>query len=88
MLFFPELIQELEVLSRFDPGNHQQGIKIHGSADRQVIEATRRLFHKGLISQVDGGYLTSLGLQVVEHMQATLTILSTANPAPLEPEQG
>ena len=82
MLFFPELIQELEVLSRFDPGNHQQGIKIHSSADREVIEATRRLYHKGLISQVDGGYLTSLGLEVVDHLQATLTILSSACPAP------
>lgn len=77
MLFFPELIQELEILSRFDPGNHQQGIKIHQRADPAVQAATRRLHEKGLISQVDGGYLTRLGLDVAEHLQAALTILGS-----------
>lgn len=78
MSFLPELIQELEVLTRFDPGNHQQGIKIHRSAPEEVVEATRRLHAKGLISQSDGGYLTRLGLDVAEHLQAALTILGTA----------
>lgn len=87
MPFFPQLIQELEVLSHFDPGNHQQGIKIHQRADPAVQAATRRLHEKGLISQVDGGYLTRLGLEVVEHLQAALTILGSSDAARQAAEQ-
>jgi uncharacterized protein (TIGR02647 family) len=55
----------------------QQGIKIHKTADPAIIAATRRLHAKGLLTQADGGYLTSLGRDAAEHAQAALTILSS-----------
>ena len=55
----------------------QHGIKVHKTADQQVIDAVQRLFAKGLITQADGGYLTSLGLDAAEHAQALLTILNS-----------
>lgn len=76
MSFSPELHQELDVLAQFDPANHQRGIKIHKNAQAELIEAARRLYEKGLISQSDGGYLTRLGIDVVEHLQAARTILA------------
>ena len=42
-----------------------------------IIAATRRLHAKGLLTLVDGGYLTSLGRDAAEHAQAVLTILSS-----------
>ncbi|MEO1878769.1 MAG: TIGR02647 family protein [Methylococcales bacterium] len=50
---------------------------MHGSAKPELINAAARLFEKGLISQPDGGYLTDLGIEVAEHAQAVLQILSS-----------
>jgi len=41
----------------------------------EVIAAAQRLFSKGLITQEDGGYLTSLGRTASEHAQDLLRIL-------------
>ena len=71
----PDLVHELNVLARFDLATSQQGIKVHKTADREVIAATGRLHAKGLLTQVDGGYLTGLGRDAAEHVQAALTIL-------------
>ena len=49
---------------------------MHHDADPEVIAATARLFHKGLVSQEDGGYLTHLGVEVAEKVQSVLTILT------------
>ncbi len=70
-----ELIAEMEVLALFDLNNSQAGIKIHHDAAPEKIAATARLHAKGLISEVDGGYLSSLGLDAAEHVQGILTIL-------------
>jgi uncharacterized protein (TIGR02647 family) len=64
-------------LIRFDLETSQQGIKVHKNADPQVIAATRRLHEKGLLTLVDGGYLTGLGRDAAEHAQALLTILTS-----------
>ena len=72
-----EIHHEIDVLAQFDASNHQQGIKIHKSADAALIHAAARLFDKGLISQVDGGYLTRRGIEVIEQLQAALTILDS-----------
>jgi uncharacterized protein (TIGR02647 family) len=61
MPFTPDLVDELNTLIHFDLGTTQQGIKIHKTADPAIIAATRRLHAKGLLTLVDGGYLTSLG---------------------------
>lgn len=71
----PELIAELELLTLFNPDNTQEGLKIHQDAAPQMIAAGQRLHAKGLISQADGGYLTSLGLDATEQLRTVLTIL-------------
>lgn len=71
------LIEEIRLLSQFPLDSHQEGIKVHSSAPSVVIEACARLYQKGLISQVDGGYLTELGRQAAEHLQVLDSILTT-----------
>ncbi|GGO80735.1 DNA-binding protein [Marinobacterium nitratireducens] len=77
MPYTPEMIDELSMLNRFNLMTTQQGLKVHHDADPAVVAATRRLFDKGLITQVDGGYLTDLGREAAEHAQAALTILES-----------
>ena len=81
MPFTPDLVDELNTLIHFDLGTTQQGIKIHKTADPAIIAATRRLHGKGLLTLVDGGYLSSLGRDAAEHAQAVLTILNST-PSP------
>ena len=80
MPFTPDLVHELNALIRFDLDTGQQGIKVHKTADPQVIAAVQRLYAKGLLTQADGGYLTPLGREAAGHAQ-TLTGLLTAGVA-------
>lgn len=75
MPYTPPIIEELNILARYNLQTTQQGIKIHSSAEPQVIAAAQRLFDKSLISQADGGYLTPLGLTAAEHAQELLQII-------------
>ena len=78
MTYTTALLDELNILNLFDLSNHQEGIKIHkSSADENAVEAAKRLFEKGLVTQKDGGYLTALGLDTAEHAQNLFTILTT-----------
>lgn len=77
MPYTPELVDEMRVLSRFNLTNIDAGIKAHHTADQYFIAALQRLHDKGLVTQADGGYLTDLGLEAAEHVQAALTILSS-----------
>lgn len=81
MSFTPELVAELEILALFNLANTQEGLKVHQVAAPSAIAAAQRLHEKGLITQVDGGYLTSLGLDAAEHAQGLLTILSVQEAA-------
>jgi uncharacterized protein (TIGR02647 family) len=76
MSYTPELIAELEILALFNLDNTQEGLKVHHVAAPQAIAAAQRLYEKGLTNQVDGGYLTSLGLEAAAHAQGLLTILT------------
>lgn len=76
MAYTPDILEELEILNLFDISNNQEGIKVHKSARLSAIDAARRLHEKGLLTQVDGGYLTRLGQEAAEHAQALNTILS------------
>lgn len=76
MLYTPELVDELNVLVRYKLTTTLEGIKVHKDADPHVIEATRRLFQKGLLSHEDGGYLTVLGREAAEQAHAVLDILT------------
>ncbi|MDP2135384.1 MAG: TIGR02647 family protein [Sulfuritalea sp.] len=88
MPYTPELVDELNTLIRFDLETSQHGIKVHKTADPEVIAATRRLHEKGLLTLVDGGYLTGLGRDAAEHAQAVLTILTSSATAVATPHEG
>jgi uncharacterized protein (TIGR02647 family) len=78
MIFTPELVEELEILNHYNLTTTLEGVKVHKTAAPAVIAATRRLHEKGLITQADGGYLTTLGLEAATHAQQMLTILTSA----------
>jgi len=75
MPFSPNILEELNVLALFNLDTDMEGIKVHSNAGEVKVAAARRLFDKGLTSQVDGGYLTSLGRTAAEHAQGLLQIL-------------
>jgi uncharacterized protein (TIGR02647 family) len=75
MTLSDELVAEIRFLSLFNLASHQEGVKVHGNADPILIAAAKRLFDKGLVSQLDGGYLTDLGVEVAEHAQKLLIVL-------------
>ena len=77
MPYTSDLVHELNALIRFDLDTGQQGIKVHKTADTDIISAVQRLHAKGLITQADGGYLTSLGREAAEHAQAVLGFLTS-----------
>jgi len=76
MPYSPEQIHELDVLIRYNLESSQQGIKVHKSANPEMIEAVMRLHKKGMITQVDGGYLTDMGRAAAEHAQTLLLMLA------------
>ena len=75
MPFDTNLTDELNLLTQFNLKNEQDGIKVHNDAAAELIAAAERLHGKGLITQVDGGYLTDLGRKAAEHSQALTSIL-------------
>lgn len=87
MPYTPDLVHELNTLIRFDLETSQHGIKVHKTADPEVIAATQRLHAKGLLTLVDGGYLTGLGRDAAEHAQAVLTILTSSTSPAAAPQK-
>ncbi len=78
MPFSTDHIAELNLLTHFDSPSSLAGIKVHShQADPETVAAAERLHRKGLITQKDGGYLTSLGCETLEHTQKLLGILSS-----------
>ena len=78
MPYSPEQIHELDVLIRYNLDSTFRGIKVHRTANPEMIEAVKRLHAKGLVTQVDGGYLTDLGRKAAEHAQTLLLMLGPA----------
>lgn len=75
-----EFLQELELLNLFNLDTSLEGLKVHQhEAMPERIAAVRRLYDKKLITQEDGGYLTSLGIDAAEHAQALVLILTGAD---------
>ncbi|MCK4705222.1 MAG: TIGR02647 family protein [Gammaproteobacteria bacterium] len=70
---------EIDILIRYNLQTTQQGIKVHSNANSEQVQAVQRLFDKGLVTQIDGGYLTDLGRKAAEHAQALLLILAPHN---------
>jgi len=76
MHYTEEQMAEMDILIRYNLQSNQQGIKVHSRANKEQISAVQRLFDKGLVTAVDGGYLTDLGRKAAEHAQALLLILA------------
>ena len=76
MSFTQDQVDEMDVLIRYRLDTTLEGIKIHSSAAPRVVSAAERLFEKGLITQIDGGYLTDLGRETAEHAKALLLLLA------------
>ncbi len=74
-----EFIDELDALIHYDLSSMQVGVKVHKNAGPTMISAMRRLHEKGLVTQSDGGYLTNLGVETVEHVQKLLSTLRAMN---------
>ena len=76
MAYTPENLAELGVLMLFRSSTSLEGIKIHKIAEPTVISAAERLFERGFITQVDGGYLTPLGSEAAEHAHSLFSMLN------------
>lgn len=76
MPYTQDIVDELNVLARYNLTTTLEGIKVHKTASPEIIAATRRLYEKGLLSHEDGGYLTNLGRETAEQAQAVLDILT------------
>lgn len=71
-----ELVEEMELLMKFDLSSARVGLKVHSNADPKVIAAAKRLHSKDLVEHEDGGFLTTLGHEAAEHLQAARVILT------------
>ena len=76
MALTQDQIDELDVLIRYRLDTTLEGIKIHKTASPRIIQAAERLFEKGMITQIDGGYLTDLGRETAEHAQSLMLLLA------------
>ncbi|CAA0080334.1 Uncharacterised protein [Zhongshania aliphaticivorans] len=70
-----DVLDEIRVLTQFNPASALEGIKVHHTASPDTIAATQRLFDKDLITLPDGGYLTSSGQEVIRHLDSLVTVL-------------
>ncbi|CAM3753772.1 MULTISPECIES: TIGR02647 family protein [Pseudoalteromonas] len=76
MQFKQTMIDEFTLLAKFPLTSKMQGIKLHSDADESLRSAAQRLFDKGIIDSPDGGYLTDLGLDLIEHVTVLHSALS------------
>jgi uncharacterized protein (TIGR02647 family) len=68
---------DVELLNLFELDSSQTGLKIHHVASPERIASAKRLFESKLTTQIDGGYLTPLGINAAEHAQALVRILQS-----------
>ena len=78
MPYTQDIVDEINILVRYNLSTTQEGIKVHKTAAPEIIAATKRLYDKGLVTQEDGGYLTSLGHEAAEQAQTVLNLLNPA----------
>ena len=77
MKYTADKIAELNLLLQFDINSAATGIKVHHDASEDMQSAVQRLFDKGLCTLPDGGYLTDEGIEVAEHADKILRVLSS-----------
>jgi uncharacterized protein (TIGR02647 family) len=68
MQFNQTMIDEFTLLAKFPRESKMQGIKLHSDAEPSLLSAAQRLFDKGIIDSPDGGYLTDLCLELIDHV--------------------
>ncbi|WP_158768930.1 TIGR02647 family protein [Paraglaciecola sp. L1A13] len=73
-----EMVNEFNLLLKFPTTSLMQGLKVHNDAEPDVIAAAKRLFDKGIITLPDGGYLTDLGHDLIEHAQVVQSALTSS----------
>ncbi|KXI31015.1 TIGR02647 family protein [Paraglaciecola hydrolytica] len=76
MTFTSDMLAELNLLLKFPNTSLMQGIKVHHDAEPELIAAAKRLFDKGIVTLPDGGYLTDLGHDLVEHAKVIASAFS------------
>jgi len=81
MSYSPQNLAALEVLMQFNSPTGLEGIKIHKSAAPELIAAAKELYDDGFITQVDGGYLTQLGIETAEHAHSLFYLLNSGDDA-------
>jgi uncharacterized protein (TIGR02647 family) len=79
MSYTPQNLSELKVLMQFNSPTSLEGIKIHKSAAPDVIAAAQHLHSGGFITQIDGGYLTQLGIETAEHAHSLFYLLNSGD---------
>ncbi|AEE24350.1 MULTISPECIES: TIGR02647 family protein [Paraglaciecola] len=72
-----EMVNEFNLLLKFPTTSLMQGLKIHHDAEPELIDAAKRLFEKGIVTLPDGGYLTDLGHDLIEHAQVVQSALAS-----------
>jgi uncharacterized protein (TIGR02647 family) len=77
MKYIQEHLSELNLLLQFDLSSSATGIKVHNDASEEMQTAVQRLYSKGLCTLPDGGYLTDEGIEVAEHADRILRVLSS-----------
>lgn len=77
MKYNQEHLAELNLLLQFDLSSAATGIKVHQEASEEAQSAVKRLYDKGLCTLPDGGYLTDEGIEVAEHADRILRVLSS-----------
>ena len=76
MHYSKEQIEEMEMLLLFDIDSIHAGIKVHSRAGDAAVATAQRLYQKGLVTHVDGGYLTQIGYRAAEYAQQLRSILN------------
>ncbi|MGZ8190547.1 MAG: TIGR02647 family protein [Methylococcaceae bacterium] len=79
MPYTQDIVDELNILIRYNLSTTLEGIKVHQkTAAPEIVAATKRLYEKGLVSKEDGGYLTNLGHEAAEQAQMLIGLLKSA----------
>ncbi len=76
MPYNQSIVDELNILIRYNLNTTLEGIKVHKTAAAENIAATKRLFDKGLVTHEDGGYLTNLGHDAAEQAHTLMCLLN------------
>jgi uncharacterized protein (TIGR02647 family) len=79
MSYTSQNLAELKVLMLFNSPTGLEGIKIHKSAAADVIAAAEHLHSEGFITQIDGGYLTDLGIETADHAHSLFYLLNSGD---------